>query len=54
VSARWEWDDYPELRDASAVSAAQQLLHRQARDNDDATVLVVKGAQPPGQIAKGR
>lgn len=54
VSSRWEWDDYPELRDASAVSAAQQLLHRLARDNDDATVVVVKGAQPPGPTAKGR
>jgi hypothetical protein len=54
VSSRWEWEDYPEFRGASAVSAAEQLLHRQARDNDDATVLVVKGAQPPGQIAKDR
>ena len=54
VSAHWEWGDYPKLRNASAVGAAQQLLHRLARDNDDATVVVVKGAQPPGQIAKGR
>jgi serine/threonine protein phosphatase PrpC len=54
VSTHWEWEDYPELRDASAVSAAQKLLHRLARDNDDATVVVVKGAQPPGPRAKGR
>lgn len=54
VSARWEWDDYPELWEASAVNVAQQLLYRQARDNDDATVVVVKEAQPPGRMAKSR
>jgi anti-sigma regulatory factor (Ser/Thr protein kinase)/serine/threonine protein phosphatase PrpC len=54
VSAHWEWGDYPELQDASAASAAQLLLHRLARDNDDATVVVVKGVQPPGPKAKGR
>jgi len=54
LSTHWEWEDYPELRGASAASAAQQLLHRLARDNDDATVMVVKGAQPPGPRAMAR
>ena len=54
VSARWEWGDYPELRDASATRAAQHLLNRHARDNDDATVVVVREAQPRARMAKGR
>jgi len=54
VSARWEWADYPELRDASATRAAQHLLNRHARDTDDATVVVVREAQPRARMAKGR
>lgn len=49
VLGRWRWEDYPELRDASAARAAQQLLRGLARDSDDATVVVVKGAPPPDE-----
>jgi serine/threonine protein phosphatase PrpC len=40
----WRWEDFPDLQGASATRAAGQLLRRLARDDDDATVVVVKGA----------
>jgi len=43
--SHWQWEDFPDLENASATSAAQELLHRLAREEDDATVVVVKGAR---------
>ena len=43
VTARWNWEDFPQLADAPADLVARQLLDELARDNDDATVVVVRG-----------
>lgn len=40
----WRWSDFPHLAEASATVAAQELLRAFARENDDATVVVVKSA----------
>lgn len=54
LATRWQWEDFPDLQDTPATTAAWQLLHRLARDDDDATVLVVKGAEGPGKRAQVR
>lgn len=43
LRTRWRWEDFPHLAVASATVAAQQLLRSLAKDDDDATVVVVKG-----------
>jgi anti-sigma regulatory factor (Ser/Thr protein kinase)/serine/threonine protein phosphatase PrpC len=50
----WRSEDFPHLQEASATVAAQQLLHRLARDDDDATVVVVKGARTLQSRVKGK
>jgi len=50
----WRSEDFPHLQEASATVAAQQLLHRLARDDDDATVVVVKGAQTLRRHVEGK
>jgi serine/threonine protein phosphatase PrpC len=42
LTTRWRWSDYPHFAGASATAIARELLRRQAKDNDDATVVVVK------------
>jgi serine/threonine protein phosphatase PrpC len=42
LQSRWHWNDFPELAEAPAPHAAQRLLQALARDNDDATVIVVR------------
>ena len=42
LSSHWRWHDFPDIPDAPANVIAQRLLNRLAKDNDDATVLVVK------------
>ncbi len=42
----WTWDDLGDLGKISAAVAARRLLINQAKDNDDATVLVVKEMTP--------
>jgi len=44
LDPRWKWTDFPGLRDAPAARIAETLLKRLGRDDDDATVLVVKSA----------
>jgi anti-sigma regulatory factor (Ser/Thr protein kinase) len=46
LSSRWRWSDFPDLVSRPATEAARHLLNRLAKDNDDATVVVVKGAEP--------
>jgi anti-sigma regulatory factor (Ser/Thr protein kinase) len=43
MHSRWRWEDFSHLQEAAATVLAQQMLERLARDNDDATVVVVKG-----------
>jgi anti-sigma regulatory factor (Ser/Thr protein kinase) len=43
LTTRWRWEDFPDLRRASASVMARRLLQALAKDDDDATVLVVKG-----------
>jgi anti-sigma regulatory factor (Ser/Thr protein kinase) len=45
LSSRWRWSDFPGLVSRPATEAARHLLNRLAKDNDDATVVVVKGAE---------
>ena len=43
IPAHWKWTDFPEIEKASAEVAAQRLLQRLAREDDDATAIVVRG-----------
>ena len=44
MTTQWRWEAFPHLTAAPATVIARQLLRTLARDNDDATVVVVKGA----------
>ena len=44
LRTHWRWEDFPGLVDQSAEEIARQLLRSLAKDEDDATVLVSKGA----------
>ncbi len=46
VSTHWGWADFPGLRDKPASAMAQELLRAKAKEEDDATVIVVKNATP--------
>jgi anti-sigma regulatory factor (Ser/Thr protein kinase) len=43
LTTRWRWEDFRDLRRASASVMARRLLQALAKNDDDATVLVVKG-----------
>ena len=43
LTTRWRWEDFPDLRRVSASVMARRLLQALAKNDDDATVLVVKG-----------
>ncbi len=45
LSSHWRWNDFPQLIEAPANVTAQRLLDALAKDNDDATVVVVKRAE---------
>jgi signal transduction histidine kinase len=45
VTTRWRWEDFRHLAKAPATVIARQSLRALAKDNDDATVLVVKNGQ---------
>ncbi|MCE5250026.1 ATP-binding protein [bacterium] len=42
IRSHWRWDDFPGLRAEPAATIAQNLLRSLARDNDDATIVIVK------------
>ena len=44
LRTHWTWEDFPGITTQSAGALAQQLLNVLAKDEDDATVIVVKGA----------
>ena len=44
LTSRWRWTDFSDLAQATATVAARKLLRALAKENDDATVVVVKGA----------
>ncbi len=46
LATHWGWKDFPGLPDRAAPAMAQELLARLAKDDDDATVIVVKEAAP--------
>ncbi|MFB3766141.1 MAG: anti-sigma regulatory factor [Methanotrichaceae archaeon] len=52
ISAHWNWTDFPEIAQASAEVAARRLLQRLAREDDDATAIVVRGRNPRVAIQK--
>jgi hypothetical protein len=54
LTSRWRWTDFPSLSGESATVAAQKLLHALAKDNDDATVVVVKGAEEQRREVAGQ
>jgi hypothetical protein len=43
LSSRWDWPDFPRLEHETPQVSASRLLRSLASDDDDATVLVVKG-----------
>ena len=43
VRTHWQWRDFSHLTGKSATQLAQALLRALGKDNDDATVVVVKG-----------
>jgi len=45
LRSRWDWHAFPQSVWESAAEAAQQLLDAQSRDDDDATVVVVRSAR---------
>ena len=46
LSTHWGWKDFPDLADKPASVAAQTLLRALAKDQDDATVIVVRKIDP--------
>jgi anti-sigma regulatory factor (Ser/Thr protein kinase)/serine/threonine protein phosphatase PrpC len=42
LTTHWRWENFPDLVDQSAAVIAQKLIHTLAKEEDDATVLVVK------------
>jgi anti-sigma regulatory factor (Ser/Thr protein kinase) len=46
LHTHWAWDDFPGLADQPADEMARRLLRALAREQDDATVLVVRKAKP--------
>lgn len=44
IITHWSWKDYQELESLPAQQIAQKLLRSLARENDDATIMVVKKA----------
>lgn len=42
LKTMWRWDDFPELAEAPAASAARHLLQALAKNDDDATIIVVR------------
>jgi hypothetical protein len=43
LTTHWRWDDFPDLAAQPAAVVAHRLLLALARDDDDATVVVIKG-----------
>lgn len=46
LATHWKWEDYPDLPMEPATAIARRLLGALARDDDDATVLVVRDGLP--------
>lgn len=45
LSTHWQWEDFPQLAQTSATRIAQELIRKLAKQNDDATVVVVRVAR---------
>jgi anti-sigma regulatory factor (Ser/Thr protein kinase) len=46
LATHWAWKDFPGLTDLAAPAIAQELLRTLAKEDDDATVAVVKEVSP--------
>ncbi len=46
LTTHWVWEDFPGLTDLGAPAMAQELLRALAKEDDDATVVVVKEVSP--------
>jgi len=42
IRSHWRWEDFPDILKEPAQHIAQAMLHSLARDNDDATIIIVK------------
>ena len=42
LTKAWRWEDFPQLAEASTSYTAEFLLHKLARNDDDATVIVAR------------
>ena len=45
LKTRWRWEDFAHLADQPAAVVAHEMLRALGKDDDDATVIVVKGAE---------
>ena len=45
VRGQWQWSDFPGLEQGTSQAVANQLLRTLAKQDDDATVLVVKSGR---------
>jgi anti-sigma regulatory factor (Ser/Thr protein kinase)/serine/threonine protein phosphatase PrpC len=45
LTTHWRWEDFPDLAHAPATIAARRLLGTLAKDEDDATVMIIKKAE---------
>ena len=46
VATHWGCKDFPDWADRPAAAMAQELLRAKAKDEDDATVIVVRNVIP--------
>lgn len=45
LTSQWNWDAFTRLREVPVTRATRELLHSLATDDDDATVLMVRGTE---------
>lgn len=48
ISSRWQWRDFVNIAHHSATEISHQLMRKCGKENDDATVVVVKGRKEGG------
>ncbi|MBI3921255.1 MAG: ATP-binding protein [Armatimonadetes bacterium] len=46
VRTHWKWEEFPEVATESATALAQRMLRQLAKEEDDATVVVIKNTEP--------
>jgi serine/threonine protein phosphatase PrpC len=52
LSSHWQWQDYPGIANLPAILISQQLLLKLAKEDDDATIIVIKAKDGIGSNGK--